>query len=338
MAVISAAVAAVAAVATATTVASVATAVATAVVAVSVAIGTLGLAVTAVGMVTGNKDLLKAGKIMGYVGLAGGLAGGAIGGFGAMANGTGSFLEGAAGAYSGASQHLSEAWDKGVGSWFSSDTAGGVVGQAGGQNPAFTQATGAKPGIGMSPSTSMTAQPAEQALDAGQTATTLGQNGAIPTTAPTNVNPAEASYSSQVASASAAPKAPVGAMAPSVDQAISQSQGEIAKTIAGGPLGNAATTGSPIVDAASKAKNAWDDMPDYLKYSMLTTGGQGVAGLASGYFAGASAEEKLEFDKLVNQQRQDQVNLQNKNASYVPRVRFNGPTGPAGLLNMAGGG
>lgn len=308
-------------------------AVASAVVAVSTAIGVAGLAVTAIGMITKNQDLMKAGKIMGYVGLAGGLAGGAIGGFGAMANGTGSFLQGAQGAYSGAAGHVSDAWDEGVGSWFSSDAASGVV----------APVDAAPVSTGVDPATGNTI-PSHQTYN-GEVTGTLGQpqpgvqNGPIPAE---NFGPPESFGPPAPAAQSApvgpgAPVAPTGAEAPSVaDQAIAHSQGEIGKTIAGGPLSSTSAPQGIVGSAASKAADAFANMPDWMKMSMMTTGGQGVAGMASGYFAGASAEEKLEFEKLINAQRQGQVDLQNRNANYVPKLRFNGPVGPAGIINTAG--
>lgn len=75
----------------------------------------------------------------------------------------------------------------------------------------------------------------------------------------------------------------------------------------------------------------WASMPEWAKYSAMTTGMQGLTGLASGYYQGLSAEEKLKFEKMVNDQHQQQVNLMNTRSSYAPRVSFNRPKG--GLVN-----
>lgn len=47
-----------------------------------------------------------------------------------------------------------------------------------------------------------------------------------------------------------------------------------------------------------------------------------LRGEASGIFTGMSAPDRLELDKRINQQRQAQVELQDKNASYAPRINF----------------
>lgn len=65
----------------------------------------------------------------------------------------------------------------------------------------------------------------------------------------------------------------------------------------------------------------------------LITGGfigaQTVAGGLQGMFAGASAEQKLELEKLINEQYQTQIQYKNKNNSYAPLVAFK----PQGLAN-----
>jgi len=67
------------------------------------------------------------------------------------------------------------------------------------------------------------------------------------------------------------------------------------------------------------------NMPDWAKYSMTNTVGQGVSGLASGYFTGLSAEESLKQRQLENQQTQNQIQLLNKQGSYAPLIQFRGP-------------
>jgi hypothetical protein len=79
-------------------------------------------------------------------------------------------------------------------------------------------------------------------------------------------------------------------------------------------------------------------MPDWMKYAGMTTAGQGISGAAAGWFQGASAEEKLNFEKLVNEQNRAQIAYQNKNNQYAPLLTFvGGPPGPAGqpLLGRA---
>lgn len=270
--------------------------VAAAVVTTSIAIGVAGLAVTAVGVITKNQDLLKAGKIMGYVGLAGGLAGGAIGGFGAMASGAeGGFMAGAADAYAGASQFLKEGWDTGVGSLFS-----------GGE-----QVAGAAPGA-----TGATSAPTSgDVLASGSTPVpNPGYNGAsIPTQAPETL-----SSSVPASTGAGAP----GASAPTTP------------TVGSSAVGNLSVPGQPIIPYTPSAvlttptpPTGLAAMPEWAKYAGLTTAGQGVSGLASGYFAGTSAEANMEQQKLVNQQQQNQLQLLNKQGSYAPLIRFNQPAG-----------
>ena len=103
--------AAVAAVGAAIAGATVAT-VATAAVAVGTAVATAGLGLNLVGQVTGSKDLQKIGGTMATVGGLGALVGGAVGGINALVGTT------APGTLSYA-DHVSGAWDAGVGKLFS---------------------------------------------------------------------------------------------------------------------------------------------------------------------------------------------------------------------------
>lgn len=282
--------------------------VATAVVAVSTAIGVAGLAVTAVGMVTKNESLMKAGKIMGYVGLAGGLAGGAIGGIGAMAGG-GSFVQGAADAFAGASQFIKEGWDSGVGSFFSGGDK--IAGPIGGDASSLSQGTD------------------KLATTNDQMRTALDTAGGMKSTAPpVDVSSAANAPSPDVLSSQ---QAAMGAPAPApVTPSVS------APAIPSNPLppyagsGSVPIPGAPAADAASKG--LFSSMPEWAKYSMMTTAGQGLSGLASGYFTGLSAEEQLKQKQLENQQTQNQIQLLNRQGSYAPLIQFRGP----GLANSGG--
>lgn len=271
--------------------------VAAAVVSVSAVIGVAGLAVTAVGAITGNKDLLKAGEWMGYAGIAGGLIGGGIGGAGALLNGTGTFLEGAAGAYSGAAAHVSQAWDEGIGSWFAAPAKGATNSATSAVNavddvatPNFVQAPGpnVNTGIGVSPSTSMPGQAGAQ-LPGGS-----------------------GNYVMQPESA--------GVMAPTNQAASNFQQSVSAATNA--PM--TVTPNVPSVKDPVTTAPAASGVPDWMKYSAMTTGLQGLSGGLSGIFAGDSAEQQMELEKLKNQQAQDQLALQNKRSNYAPRVTFGG--------------
>ena len=75
--------------------------------------------------------------------------------------------------------------------------------------------------------------------------------------------------------------------------------------------------------AAANAQGMWDKMPDYMKYAAVTQGVGSLGSLAGGYFQGASADDQLEFQKLVNSQAQNQLQYQNKNNAYSPSLTFN---------------
>ena len=290
MAVFTGAVLAVGAAIASTTVATVATAV----VAVSAAVGVAGLAVTAVGLVTKNQDLLKVGKIMGYVGLAGGLAGGVIGGVGNLASGAGTFMEGAADAYAGASQFLKEGWDSGVGQLF-----------AGGEKVA-----GAAPGVNANaPSTSIGSAPPTSGAPTGSGG---------PIGGPTDMSTAVNQPSADVLASQQAAMGPSPTVAPSVATPGTP------YTIAPGTP-DPFKVATPVVGGGGSPTSFLGNMPDWAKYSMMTTAGQGVSGLASGYFAGVSAEEALKQKQLENTQAQNQIQLLNKQGSYAPLISFRGP-------------
>lgn len=73
------------------------------------------------------------------------------------------------------------------------------------------------------------------------------------------------------------------------------------------------------------AKGFWDSLSPGAQTAMITggfVGGQTIAGGLQGMFAGASAEQKLELEKLINAQQQQQVQYKNKNAAYAPLVTF----------------
>lgn len=300
MAVITAAVAAVTAAVATTTLATVATAV----VAVSTAVGVTGLVVGGIGMAIGNEDLMFAGKVMGYVGLAGGLAGGLIGGVGAMMGNTGAtFMQGFGDAFAGASQHLSNAWDKGVGSWF----AGGdkVTGAVSGAADDVT--TGAVQGVPSTP-----ASPVDPAA--------TGVADSLKTTPPASLSTTNLPQSPANAPMAAAPNvAPPVAPTVTTPNAIPAGMNNAASWLPAGAGATPPATGGGLVSSMSEG---FSNMPDWMKYSMMTTGAQGITGLAGGYFQGKSAEEQLKQQQLVAQREENQRQLLNSQANQVPSLRF----------------
>lgn len=299
VAVISAAVAAVTAAVAATSFATVATAV----VAVSTAVGVTGLVVGGIGMAIGNEDLMFAGKVMGYVGLAGGLAGGVIGGVGAVMGNTGAtFMQGFGDAFAGASQHLSNAWDKGVGSWF----AGGekVTGAVGGAADDVT--AGAAKSVTTNPVSTDVTTTTTSIADASKTvhpsSLGTGQFAQSPVTAPSASAPL---VTTPVAPTVSAPNAIPAGM-----------------NNAGSWLPAGATTPATGGGLVSSVTEGVSNMPDWMKYSLMTTGAQGITGLAGGYFQGQSAEEQLAQQKLIAQREEDQRQLLNRQGNQIPSFRF----------------
>lgn len=89
----------------------------------------------------------------------------------------------------------------------------------------------------------------------------------------------------------------------------------------------------PNGGSPTSGKGLWDSMPDYMKYATVTGGVATLPGVMGGLFKGLSAEEQLNFEKMVNQQRENQVQYQNKNNQYSPLVKFSRPTG---FINQVG--
>ena len=273
--------------------------VATAVVAVSAAVGVAGLAVGAVGMAIGNEDLMFAGKVMGYVGLAGGLAGGVIGGLGASLGSTGAtFAQGFGDAFAGASQHLSTAWDKGVGSWFAggdkiTGTVGGAVDDvaAGGMKSVPT-------GASSSPNGQMAAFP--EVTTPGKSIVMPGDGVSVGTKA--------LAPSAPVTSGVAVPNAPTTMAGMNTPSVWTPSAGAAPGAGGGGMM-------SSVTDTLANT-------PDWMKYSMMTTGAQGITGMASGYFQGETAEQQLEAQKVNAQRDEAQRQHLNTQANQVPLIQF----------------
>lgn len=292
--------------------------VATAAIAVSAAVGVAGLAVGAVGMVTKNKDLMFAGKIMGYVGMAGGLAGGLIGGAGALMNGTGTFMEGAADAFAGYSQNLSQAWEGGVGSWFSGGEQ--VAGQAGNATSgaadvaktADQAVTSSSPVMGGKP---MAAFPEVQPSPTA-TSTIIDESSRIVPSSVSAPAPQAGGVSAPVSGSVATPQAPItqvpGVPTISGYTPITGPQNTIAaqNLIANTP----AASGNGLVSTVS-------NMPDWMKYSMMTTGAQGVTGLAGGYFQGQQAEAARSQQQTQMDRDQAYRELIVRQANEIPAFR-----------------
>lgn len=80
-----------------------------------------------------------------------------------------------------------------------------------------------------------------------------------------------------------------------------------------------------ITQVGKKVGEVASEMPDWMKYSMYTTVGQGASGLASGYFQGESAEATLAQQQLLADREENQRQLLNRQGSYAPLIEFNQP-------------
>jgi len=326
MAIISAAIAAIAtaaatvsaAAAGAATIGAAVSAVATAAVSVSTVVGVAGMAVTAVGAITGNKDLLKAGKIMGYVGMGSALGGGLLGGASSFfEGGTSSFMEGVKGAFTSAADQVSKSWKEGVGSWFADD-AGSAVGAVNQAKPGTLDANGPQmnPEL-VNPVPKPTPAPGQsfEAWKEGIKQQELGQRAVRATQDNLGAMQAQNGIAPAPTIATGGETALKG-----VETAANFGPGSTANQLATNPaLGTVmggATTEAP------KAPGLLASMPEWAKYAAMTSGAQGLTGLAAGYFQGLSAEDQLEFQKLVNQQNQAQQQYQNQNNQYSNVISF----------------
>lgn len=82
------------------------------------------------------------------------------------------------------------------------------------------------------------------------------------------------------------------------------------------------------------AKGFWASLSPGAQTALITAGmvgGQTITGGMAGLFAGASAQQKLELEQLINAQYQQQIQYKNRNNSYAPLLTFK-PSGP-GLAN-----
>jgi hypothetical protein len=74
------------------------------------------------------------------------------------------------------------------------------------------------------------------------------------------------------------------------------------------------------------AASWWSQQPAAVKAAIagggIFAGGQMITGAAGGYFAGLTAEKKLQLEQLINTQNQTQRQYLNKNNQYAPLLKF----------------
>lgn len=320
MPIVTAAVVAISAAIATTTLATVATAA----VALGTLVGTVGLGMSVVGMAIGNKTLTKIG---GYLGMAGGVM--TLGG-------------GLAGGFAGYAKTLSTAWDDGVGSLFSSTKP---VGQEALQAGALQEKLGKSivdNSLAQQAAAAKTAAPAPTSIP--PTSGTLGPRpqvlpppSASVSATPSNINPLDFAGTAKGGAvgpdmaatqfANAAPKtAPLGTegLATATTQAnaapLSSAIAPAGQSVAGS-LANVGST-------AKSGGSFFSSLPDWAKAQVAIAGAQGLAGMAGGWFEGATAEEKLALEREAQtwrMQHEDSIkNFNQRNASYAPRVTFGG--------------
>jgi len=119
----------------------------------------------------------------------------------------------------------------------------------------------------------------------------------IPGAAPPNINPISFADSTGVTG--------------SIDSAVANA----GKSFSMIPEGNPAA-----------AASWWSQQPAAVKAAIagggIFAGGQMITGAAGGYFAGLTAEKKLQLEQLINTQNQTQRQYLNKNNQYAPLLKF----------------
>lgn len=129
--------------------------------------------------------------------------------------------------------------------------------------------------------------------------------------------------------ANAAPASAPSATAPLA--AVTSQAG--AAPLAGSALPAAQTVAGTALNAGAAAKDSgggsfFANLPDWAKAQVAISGAQGLAGMAGGWFEGATAEEKLALEREAQQwrmQHEDSIkNFTQRNASYAPTVTFGG--------------
>lgn len=283
-------------------------------------IGVVGLGMSVVGMATGNKSLAKIG---GYLGMAGGVlsVGGAL-----------------AGGMPGAMKGFASAWDDGVGSLFSSTKSVGQaplgsVGNVTAQNATTVQTAPAQTGSVQSATPSLNIGPRPQASAAFN-------DSLIPGSMAKNVLPPGTNPSGLSQTVTPGDMSKFANAAPGGAPSATANLGAVTSQANAGPL--AGMTGAPqlathhlapdsLSNLGGSTKSFWESLPDWAKGQVAISGAQGLAGMAGGWFEGATAEEKLALEREAQQwrmQHEDSIkNFNQRNASYAPLVTFNGGGG-----------
>lgn len=84
----------------------------------------------------------------------------------------------------------------------------------------------------------------------------------------------------------------------------------------------------PLIEKFDTAKGWFESLSPGAQTALVTggfVGGQMVLGSLQGMFAGVSAQKKLDLEKLINQQAQNQIQYRNRNNQYAPLLTFQQP-------------
>jgi hypothetical protein len=316
---------AIGAISTATTAAATAAAVATIAVNVAAAVAITGLTLKVIGTIVRDPGLAEAGTQMGY----------AATGLGLIAGGASMLATDPSFASTELSdQAINEVMQEGGGvlspgfenaapsGLMNAPTVAGALANAP-QPDAITGGVGQDPLMGGTTTSDPLATPQLPAGDTGGTswADTGTDSGAMPT--PTSPSPPAAEVAPTPPAAEAAPTMTGPATGQPVTEAgalqewygkdiVARSIAEYQKNNPTGGLGDWFTR-----------------QPDWIKATVAMQGLNAVGGGLGGILTGKTLGDRLDFDKQVAQWKQNQVEYQNKNNAYAPRVVFPKP----GLMN-----
>lgn len=278
-------------------------------IAIGTLVGTVGLGLSVIGMATGNKTLSKIG---GYMGMAGGVLG--VGG--ALAGGM-----------SGFQSAMSTAWDDGVGSLFQSTKPVGQEalgrGIVAGANPEAGSAF-AKAGQQVASQSDLgNAIVANTPMPAGTSTSptilapdlTDAQKAALIT--PEHEQLARNASSIQALANSGPVTAPTAPTAPGAADVLSQ-------VTEGAKLGSSVLNSGPQTPPASSGgfSEMFNKLPDWAKGQLAITGVQGLTGAMSGWFEGASEEQKIELQRQAFEWQKNQDRITNASRGSAPLVQF----------------
>lgn len=291
-------------------------------IAVGTAVSVAGLGLSVVGGITGNKTLSNIGKWFGVAGAVSGLGG---------------VLAGGTQALNSYSNLLTKEWNTGLGQFFASGDS--VLKGPNLATPAATMDTVSSQFAGITGENSPLSTSYLDQIRSGQT---MAGNPITPASVSASkalggspvLEAAKATSNLQPPNITGAPTIPPpsGSLPPSgvIDATIPPAESFINQGLQGGVSSPAqAFHGLTGKTLDTSKDNWWTNLSVSDKIALGSVAAQAGAGALEGMFASMSADERLEFDKMRNQQLQ-------ANTGWVqPRPQFTSPGGPVGLLRKA---